>query len=821
MLVTLTHNWCWASRRQVGAFLSCLASLSSGLAAAAEVAELPIAAPVELPSQIPPASALPKAPGFRERLLVVDINRQQLDQPTLVLESASGELYLWAKDLQRWRMREPDAGRGMTYQGEVYFPLSALSHASHVYDQKALTLMIELRADAFVNARLTTRYDSLPPPVKPSPGGFVNYDLLAVRAPESNALSGLIELGYFNRWGVGTSNLLMNSHDGSTQVTRLDTTWTIDDPAKLRTLRLGDAINVAGSWGRSVQVGGIQYGTNFGTRPGFSTLPVQSAAGQAVLPSTVDVFINNALVSHQTVPPGPFSISNLPVISGAGEVQLVVRDLLGREQIITRPFYASQSLLRAGLTSYSVEFGFVRENFGIHSNDYGSWLSSGTFRRGLNERFTGEIHAEAMAGQATAGAGGDLLLPQVGLISSYLVASHGPSGNGGMAMLGIERQAQPWSVGARMQWASSGFAQVGQSAEVSPLPPPLRPVLASSVNVSYSAGRLGSVGIAFVEQRNRDQADTRIATLSYSVSLGTLGTLSVAALRDMAGESGTTLFALLSMPLNRSRNLSVSAQQVRGANAGDTNGFSNDFSSDVSTTLQRNLPIGEGYGYRLRADRAGTKEAALFLQNNRGTYSVEASENQGAMATRMGVSGGFAFLGGDAFSSRRIDGSFAVARIPDYPNVRVLTDNQPAGRTDAQGNALLPRLRAYDVNVVAIDQRDVPMDAKIGAVKVEVVPYYRSGMEVTFPITRAHGATLTVTLEDGSALPVGATVTLAGSDAEFAVGFAGEVYLTGLASTNALRASWTDHRCSFDFNYQASADPLPDLGVYICKELKP
>lgn len=817
MLATLTHNWCWASRRQVGAFLSCLASLSSGLAAAAEGAGLPIAPPVESPSHIPPASALPKAPGFQERLLVVDINRQQLDQPTLVLESASGYLYLWTQDLQRWRLRLPDPASGIAYQGEIYFPLSAISHASHVYDQKELTLMIELRADSFVNSRLTTRYDSLPPPVKPSPGGFFNYDVLALHTQESNAMSGLFELGYFNRWGVGTGNLLMDSHDGATQVTRLDTSWSIDDPARLRTLRLGDAITMAGSWGRSVQVGGIQYGTNFGTQPGFSTLPVQSAAGQAVLPSTVDVFINNALVSHQTVPPGPFSISNLPVISGAGEVQLVVRDLMGREQIITRPFYASQSLLRAGLTSFSVEFGFVRENFGIRSNDYGSWLASGTYRRGLNEHFTGEVHAEAMAEQATAGAGGDLLLPQVGLISTYLVASHGPNGNGGMAMLGIERQARPWSVGARMQWASSGFTQVGQSAVASSLPPPLPPVLASSVNVGYSAGRLGSVGIAYVEQRNRDQADTRFATLSYSVSLGKLGTFSLAALRDMAGESGATIFALLSMPLNRSTNLSVSAQQVRGANAGDTSGFSNDF----STTLQRNLPIGEGYGYRLRADRGGTKEAALFLQNNVGTYSVEASENQGAMATRMGVSGGVAFLGGDAFSSRRIDGSFAVARIPDYPNVRMLTDNQPAGRTDAQGNALLPRLRAYDVNVIAIDQRDVPMDAKISAVKVEVVPYYRSGIDVTFPITRAHGATLTVTLEDGSPLPVGATVTLAGSDTEFAVGFAGEVYLIGLVSTNALRASWANHRCAFDFNYQASADPLPDLGVYICKEVKP
>lgn len=473
--------------------------------------------------------------------------------------------------------------------------------------------------------------------------------------------------------------------------------------------------------------------------------------------------------------------------------------------------------MRTGLTSFSVEFGYLRENFGIRSNDYGGWRASGTYRRGMSEYFTGEIHAEAIANHATAGAGGDFLLPQLGLLGAYLVASQTHSGHGGMAMLGFERQAQPWSVAARTQWASSGFAQVGPSALASLLPPPLPPVLASSVNVGYSAGRFGSLGVAYVERRNRDQADTRLATLSYSVSMGMLGTFSLAALRDMGGASGTTLFALLSMPLNRSTNLSVGAQQAGGSSAGNTN----DVSREYRTTLQRNLPVGEGYGYRLNADSAGAKDAALYWQNNKGTYSVEASENHGAIATRLGASGGFAFLGGDTFASRRIEGSFAVARIPDYPNVRMLTDNQPAGRTDAQGNALLPHLRAYDVNVIAIDQRDVPMDAKIGAVKVEVVPYFRSGIDVTFPITRARSAILTVTLEDGSPLPVGAMVTLAGSDAQFAVGFGGEVYLTGLASTNSLHARWTNHRCALNFNFKASADPLPDLGGYICTELKP
>jgi outer membrane usher protein len=728
-----------------------------------------------------------------------------------VLEDKSGTLYLWSQDLQRWRFRQPPENAAVEYQGESYYPLSALSDVSHRYDANAMTLALDVRPEAFVSTRLTNRYDDLRPPARPEPGGFVNYDLYLSRAADSTQRSGLLEFGYFNSHGVGTSNMLVNQLVdplvSNSHITRLDTTWTIDNPEKLRTLRFGDAINVAGSWGRSVRFGGIQYASNFATQPGFVAFPSQSIAGQAVLPSTVDVFVNNALVSRQNVPPGPFSISNLPIVTGAGEVQLVVRDLMGREQIITRPFYASQALLRKGLKTFSYELGFVRENFGIDSNAYGSWLASGTYRRGLTDNLTGEAHAEAMPGQTTAGAGADYLIAQVGTLSAYAVGSHGISGNGGLTMLGIERQADPWSLGARAQWASSGFAQVGQTPA---LPPPL---LSSSVNLSYVAGAAGAVSVAYVEEHNRDQADTRIATASYSVSLGSFGSFTLSGLRNLTGEASTSIFALLSIPLGASRGMSVSAQSVRGAGT--------ETRTDFTTTLQSNLPMGEGYGYRLQARSDNATQASLSLQNNFATSTLELAQSQGATATSLGVSGGIAILGGNAFLSRRIDQSFAVVRIPDYPNVHVLTDNQPAGRTDANGNALIPRLRAYDVNVISIDQRDLPMNAQINALKVEAVPYFRSGIAVPFPIKFSNGATFTIHLEDGTPLPVGASVQAIGNTSIYPVGYGGEVYVTGLTTATWLRATWNGQSCDFAVSFTRSADPLPDLGTFVCKGVNP
>ena len=62
-------------------------------------------------------------------------------------------------------------------------------------------------------------------------------------------------------------------------------------------------------------------------------------SGEAVLPSTVDLYVDNELRMRREVPSGPFSIQDLPVMTGQGDARLVVRDILGREQVITQPFY--------------------------------------------------------------------------------------------------------------------------------------------------------------------------------------------------------------------------------------------------------------------------------------------------------------------------------------------------------------------------------------------------------------------------------------------------------------------------------------------------
>jgi outer membrane usher protein len=123
--------------------------------------------------------------------------------------------------------------------------------------------------------------------------------------------------------------------------------------------------------------------------------------GEAVMPSATDIYVDGVLRRSAGVPPGPFQLNNLPVVTGQGEVRVVTRDLLGREQVTTLPYYASTRLLRQGLSEESWEIGAIRQNYGSVSDDYGRAVATVQQRRGLSDVMTVEGRVEALREQQT------------------------------------------------------------------------------------------------------------------------------------------------------------------------------------------------------------------------------------------------------------------------------------------------------------------------------------------------------------------------------------------------------------------------------------
>ncbi|MBT6594181.1 MAG: fimbrial biogenesis outer membrane usher protein, partial [Porticoccaceae bacterium] len=429
-------------------------------------------------------------------------------------------------------------------------------------------------------------------------------------------------------------------------------------------------------------------------------------------------------------------------------------------------------------------------------------------RLGLTEQFTGEVHGEMLGNQQTLGLGGVLMLPATGVLSGSLAASHSDKGVGGLLGLGFRRQSRSFSFGVTTQLASQRFVKLGMQPEE------LAPRQISQAFVNLATTDYGAFSARYTQQAFRDREDNAIVSGSYSREVGSLGNLRMSVMRFLSGDAKTLFSLNFSMLLGKrtSANISTSAKPGR---------------EQAQLQLGRSLPAGSGMGYRLVAGvgDSDVRRAELNLQNQVGSYVLGVAQSSGQTAFRGSASGGVAFLGGSAFLSRRISDSFAVVKVPDYSDVAIYVDNQLVAQSDANGSALLPRLRAYQINTVRIEQADLPLDAKIDTLQLDAVPYFRSGLLLKFPVKRSRGALLTVVLENGEPLPAGSLAQIIGDKVEqnevFPAGMGGELYLTGLAASNRLRVTWLDQSCEFVLPFPESTEPLPYLGSYTCTTVEP
>jgi outer membrane usher protein len=748
----------------------------------------------------PPAK--PLAPA--ECWLAVRLNGEDFQDAALFLRLPDGHLLAPASQLRSWRLRAP-AHAAVSYQGEQYAALDALPGLSYQVDEDNQILIINAPANLFDHTTLKGMgrdYVSVPP----SPfGGYLNYDWVAANAAGHTSISGSLEASVFGPAGAGVVSYLEKHYDQQTQSIRLDSTWTIDRPATADTFKIGDSITGASAWwGSAVRFGGIQWSSNYTTQPGLITMPLPSVAGETAVPSTLDLYVNDALRLQNNVQAGHFLVDDIPVVTGDGEIRLVVRDLLGREQVITEPYYASPSLLRAGLHEDSFETGFTRDNYGVLSNDYGRPLAVATDRMGLTDQLTGEIHGEALPGQQTLGIAGALLLSTFGVLSASIAGSHSERGIGHLMNLGFQRSARWLSYGATVEYASQSFERLGL------LPGESIPHLTSQAYAIAGLGRFGSLSVSRTREEFYNAHTIEIASARESINVGRLGYLTLSAIKTLDATRDTTI------ALNLTHSLDARTSATATVTSDSTG-------SDAELDVQRNLPAGPGIGYRLVADTGETRavDATLDVQGNYGAYEVEAREQPGATLTQVAASGGLAFLAGHLFPTRQIDDSFAVVEVGNERDVRIYRENQLVGQTDSQGYLLVPGLRAYQNNSIRVEQADLPLDVTVDAMQVQAVPYSRSGVFLNFPVDRPRGALLSVLLESGDPLPPGAQVHMVGREEMFPSGLRGEVYVTGLADDNRLHADWGAQSCEFTMSFTQSSDPLPRLGPYVCKRIAP
>ncbi|MHC1548852.1 fimbria/pilus outer membrane usher protein [Phyllobacterium sp. K27] len=685
-------------------------------------------------------------------------------------------------------------------------------------------------------ARSAKVIDANPRPEKERPkpqsgyGAVLNYslfastdDLMSSNVKPFQGVSGGFDARLFSPYGTLNQSFTANLSNGELEgVRRLNTTWSFSDPERLITYRAGDFISGGLPWTRPVFLGGMQIQRNFTLRSDLVTLPVPVLSGTAAVPSTLEVYTQNVRTYSGDVASGPFEITNFPVFSGQGEAQIVLRDTLGRETRTTVPFYSSSLLLRKGLWDFSADIGVARRNFGTESNDYDDDVMGAlTARYGMTNWLTLEGHLEGGADLINGGFGVAFPLGAYGVTSLAAAGSHhdGDTGlllNGSIEMTYKNR----YTIYGRVQHSFGNYddiasvtadSQLNYVYGVAGLPAVSTRVPKSLIQTTLSMPgpfEGSSMNFSYTQQKLDSGDKSSIVSTSFNQQVFKNSSFFATAFADLENSDSFGIFAGLTIPFDNNISVSTGYEQT------------NDGSSGFAEITKSEQRVEGGYGWRLRTKEGATPDRYASASYRGKHARVEGSVQQyddNVRATAQ-LEGAIAVAGGGVFATNRIDDAFAVVDV-GAPDVDVSYENRPVGRTNSRGRILVPDLRAYEPNTLAIDPANLPVDASIGLTRDIVVPADRSGVVVNFNVAQSTASAL-VSLVDTGGKPLDAGLSGRAGDAgeEFVVGYDGEAYISGLEAQNSVTVELADGSiCTARFAYQAAPGTQVKIKNVVCQ----
>lgn len=730
----------------------------------------------------------PPSKGITELLLTVKVQGDGEDLRSVLL---SGDHFLIDElALRAWRILQVPRER-TTYAGLSWYALDAIPGMRFRFDNCAQSLRVDLSGVTRkpLEYSITAAMPKLPPP-SADPGGYLNFDLLYTRIGNQDQYGTLGEAVIFGGSGRFTQTFLTQNSD----VRRLDTNWVREWPEHLTTLALGDSVSSAGAWGRPLRYGGIRFATDFSLQPYFVPFPQPTVRGGAALPSTLDVFINDSLRARQDVSEGPFEVHNLPTLTGGGEAVLVVRDPLGRETQVAVPFYVSPQLLKPGLLDFSVDAGAQRRNYGLRSADYADPFFAGTAREGLSDQFTGEMRLEARRDTGALGVGGFWLVDHFGLLSATSAYSAGKFGNGAQVGVGIERNIfGKYALSLRTTWAEAGFRQLGQPDDE----PAARHLDFASLSFAPHPG--GTLAFAYAHEDRRDRDDVDLRTIGYTCRVGQSWLLGVSAVEARSTTVDRSLIASLSYQFTNG--ISADVQREFREHAGDA----------WRGSVQQNMRGPLGWGWRADVETGPFRHEDVQAQwgTQYGHFSGEAVDDTAGRGLRLDASAALVYLGGDAYLTRPVQGSFAVVHAGGLPEVGVYEDNRLVARTGPGGSALVPELRPYQENAISLHEDEVPIEWPLESLRRTAVPRGRSGLVVDFNPGSRVGAEFALIDAQGKPISSSAIVKDAETRERYPIGSDGHVFVRALPGPRELTVSGTGVHCVAKVNVEAQTAAQP------------
>jgi len=731
-------------------------------------------------------------------------------------QESKGELFLFLSDdndvlINREEFEgmglKKGLGRDIQYDQDIYVSLKSVPDIEFRINEDDVTLEITAASHLFEKHDLNASYEKPYEVVfSKDRSAFLNYAVIYDDKSDESFLSASGELGLSIGDYFGMSTFSYDKTGDTGKAARLMSRLTFNDRERLRTLTFGDFTASSGLLGSSTLIGGINISKNFSLNPYMKRFPSFNISGTLETPSEVNVYMDGSLVKRENLSPGEFLFNDVPATVGLGAAEVVVKDVYGRESVISKPYYYSDRLLKKELNNYSYSIGFMRKKFGKESFSYDKPVFLGSHEFGLSERMKIGYGAEASDNLINAGPSMSFLAANAGVIDINMRLSTSSGENGVSGFLGYSFKSRNISANIFMRSDSEKYSSllIGASDD--------KARFKFGGAMGFGQEMLGHItaGYSYYDMYNGDTVSR--ADISYSKSVSKRATLFINA--SETRDNGTAYDVFMGLHIYLDKGISANVSHTR----------SGDFESQ-RVGIQKSLPIGNGFGYRADAVSSDTKDyinGRLEYQTDSGIYNFDASNRYKNSGFGVSAAGGIGYIDNSFFFSRPIYDSFAKVKVKDLDDVKVYYYGNEVGRT-SDGELIVPNMRSFHDNRIEIESRDIPLNYAIDTVSKYVSPPFRSGTVIEFNISKVQGITgILYAQENGEEVPVEfATVSIYVNDnmIEGLVGLDGEFYFENIPSgEHTATVHYKEKKWACDLSIPDTDESIIDAGNIICRE---
>ena len=627
---------------------------------------------------------------------------------------------------------------------------------------------------------------------------LLNYSLLGMNNEFSNNRSEFRSLDTVAGFNVGDwilrSRQSYTVFDGSSRTEHLYA-YGQKTLTGLKSTFQGGQINIANSLFAGDAITGVQLVPEAGLRAGAGN---SGAVVEGLANSTarVEVRQNGALIQSAVVPAGPFTLTNLPLLSTSTDLEVTVIEADGSRRTFSIPAASFSGGTQGAAPGFSVAAGQYRPLSGNHNSSTPTLVTgSGTWA--LNRHTSASAGLMAADGYQAAGVAADhALTPTTSVGMRQILSNASKEGRKGAKMsANLSTQVTPrLSLGLSTTHQTEDYRDLSDTTyrqeDTQWYQTRYRDQYASSV--SWSDPTLGGFRMSHSYASQFDGKATQRLLGSWSKNFKH-ATVSLNVEKSL-GESGPygygdTAYLSVTMPLGKGSLRTYVNHDERGSRTGGS----------------YNQQVNDTFGYRLQAERDSadretdfsastdllphyTRANLGYSRSGKDSTTYNGSLNGGIVAHNEGIT----------FSPYEVNDTFSILSVGDVSGVKVSTPQGPVW-TDAWGKAVASGMQAYQNNRMEIVAKSLPRNVDIVNGYKELTVGRGSVSNIDFGVVTSRRVLMNVTYADGRPLAKGLAVS---SDNQYltTVVDKGQVFVPNVEPGARLTVALPDNKaCELDF----------------------